>query len=142
MVWLVKELPMPSSRPATGSRAMGSMKERPTRCSTPKILSFISNDTSCLSMVLGRSIKKDPCGPRRPGRTARRQKLHRSSLHKRRCSHYPLDLEREKRGTGSNPGVQAPGHPLEVDSQIEQLLLGELLCQVFLTYSAMQRAHL
>ena len=35
------QLPMPSSRPATGSRAMGSIKLRPTRCSTPKILSFI-----------------------------------------------------------------------------------------------------
>jgi hypothetical protein len=41
MVALVKELQTPSSRPATGSSAMGSIKERPTRCKTPKILSFI-----------------------------------------------------------------------------------------------------
>ena len=34
-------LATPSRRPATGSSAMGSIKERPTRCKTPKILSFI-----------------------------------------------------------------------------------------------------
>ena len=35
------DYPIPRSRPATGSSAIGSMKERPTRCNTPKILSFI-----------------------------------------------------------------------------------------------------
>ena len=38
---IIKELPMPSSSPATGKRAIGSIKERPTLCNTPKILSFI-----------------------------------------------------------------------------------------------------
>ena len=37
IVAFVKELPIPSSRPATGSTAMGSIKERPTLCKTPKI---------------------------------------------------------------------------------------------------------
>lgn len=41
MVSLVNELPIPSSSPATGRTAMGSIKLRPILCNTPKILSFI-----------------------------------------------------------------------------------------------------
>ena len=41
MVQFVKEPPIPSRSPATGRIAIGSMKERPTRWSTPKILSFM-----------------------------------------------------------------------------------------------------
>jgi hypothetical protein len=37
----VNELPIPKRSPATGKSAMGSIKERPTLCRTPKILSFI-----------------------------------------------------------------------------------------------------
>ena len=37
----VKELPIPRSSPATGRIAMGSIKLRPTRCKTLKILSFM-----------------------------------------------------------------------------------------------------
>src|SRR5699024_6022098 len=47
MAALVKELPIPSSSPATGRIAMGSMKLRPTLCNTPKILSFIVFPPSC-----------------------------------------------------------------------------------------------
>jgi hypothetical protein len=36
----VKDAPKPRRRPATGSMAIGSMKLRPTRCKTLKILSF------------------------------------------------------------------------------------------------------
>ena len=42
VVALVNELPNPSSSPATGRIAIGSMKDLPTRCNTPKILSFIA----------------------------------------------------------------------------------------------------
>jgi hypothetical protein len=41
VVSFVKELPIPSSRPATGRIAIGSIKDLPTRCKTPKILSFM-----------------------------------------------------------------------------------------------------
>ena len=41
MVSLVNELPIPSSSPATGRIAIGSINDRPTRCNIPNILSFI-----------------------------------------------------------------------------------------------------
>ena len=40
IVVLVKEPPIPRNNPAIGKIAMGSIKERPTLCNTPKILSF------------------------------------------------------------------------------------------------------
>ena len=42
MVVLEKEPPIPNKSPATGRIAMGSIKDRPTRCNTPKKLFFIS----------------------------------------------------------------------------------------------------
>ena len=41
IVSFVKELPSPSNKPATGRIAIGSINDLPTRCKTPKILSFI-----------------------------------------------------------------------------------------------------
>ena len=62
VVAFVKELPIPSSSPATGRIAIGSIKLRPTLCNTPKILSFICfppslsfeinvRDTQCCALL-------------------------------------------------------------------------------------------
>ena len=42
IVSFVNEPPTPSSKPATGKIAIGSINDLPTRCNTPKILSFMT----------------------------------------------------------------------------------------------------
>ena len=41
IVSFVNDPPIPRKRPATGKIAIGSINDLPTRCKTPKILSFI-----------------------------------------------------------------------------------------------------
>ena len=159
MVSLVNELPMPSSRPATGSRAMGSIKLRPTRCSTPKILSFIlpfsfsqiisSKFIHTQSRALWRTRIYDKTLPllfsgagsfsedRPGGGEPRREALGRGwkprfvSEEKASCTsvrteplHFPIRMRFRwmVRNTSSSSE--------------------RVLSQVFLTYSAMQQAHL
>ena len=47
IVSFVNDPPTPNNNPATGKIAIGNIKDLPTRCKTPKILSFISFLLKC-----------------------------------------------------------------------------------------------
>src|SRR5699024_3398731 len=134
---------MPSSRPATGSSAMGSMKERPTRCNTPNTLSFILKyllfewkngygKRAFHSKRRDAGDKNRPIFPHRRADTAYTAASspgkHRSSPHNNGCSHYPwkfFNFVRQRIVLSAGFFSEVACHPLRMDGQVDQFLLGK-----------------